>query len=417
MRINKKNIGIIGIGYVGLPLALSFSKFFNVIAFDTNKTRIRDLNLNKDLNNQFKKLKKHNIKYTSNNHDLSICNIFIITVPTPTTKNKLPDLSILKNATILVSKYLKKNDYVIYESTVYPGTTEEVLIPILENKSKLKLNHDFYCGYSPERINPGGNYNDISKIIKITSGSSISASNFIDELYKKIIKAGTFKAKNIKIAEAAKVIENCQRDINIAFINELFLIFNKLNINIYDVLNASRTKWNFLDFKPGLVGGHCIGVDPYYLTYISKKKKYKPDIILSGRKINDNLYKSLARNYLLNLSKKNLLPKKSKVLIMGFTFKEDCPDIRNTQIINFVNFLKQKVKIIDIYDPIANKVEVKKMYNISLLSRPKLNFYDSVVILLSHKFFIKMGIKNITKFGKKNLHIYDFKNTFNMFSN
>ena len=413
---NNYKIGIIGIGYVGLPLALSFSKFYKVIAFDTNKKRIKDLNLNNDTNFQHTKLNKKNIKYTHNQNDLINCNIYIITVPTPTTKSNLPDLSILKSATKLTSNFLKKNDYVIYESTVYPGTTEDILIPLLEKNSKLKLNKDFYCGYSPERINPGNSYNDISKIVKITSGSNFAASSFIDSLYKKIIKAGTYRAENIKIAEAAKVIENCQRDINIAFINELFLIFNKLDINIYDILNASRTKWNFLDFKPGLVGGHCIGVDPYYLTYISKENNYNPEMILSGRKINDNLYRSLAKSLLQNLVKKNIKPINSKVLVMGFTFKENCPDIRNTQIINFVNYIKKKTKLVDVYDPIANKNEVKKMYNISLISNPKNSYYDSIVILLSHKEFLKKGIKRIAQFGKKNHYIYDFKNTFNLYS-
>ncbi len=412
-----QSIGIIGIGYVGLPLALSFSKYYNVVAYDKNKQRVNDLNLNKDINKQFKKSRFKKILYTYNKNDLANCNIFIITVPTPTTKLNIPDLSILKSATKLISGFLKKNDYVIYESTVYPGTTEDVLIPLIEKYSKLKLNNDFYCGYSPERINPGGSYNDISKIVKVTSGSNKISAKFIDNLYRKIIKAGTYSAKSIKVAEGAKVIENCQRDINIAFINELFLIFNKLNINIYDVLNASKTKWNFLDFKPGLVGGHCIGVDPYYLTYIAKKKKYNPEIILSGRKINDNLHKSLSKKFLSNLSKNEISKKNSKILIMGFTFKENCPDIRNTQILKFFKNIKKKTKTVHVYDPVADIKEVKKMYNISLVTNPKKKYYDAIAIMLSHEVFVKIGIRNIKNFGKKNVYIFDFKNTFNMYNN
>ncbi len=416
MNKNNINIAIIGIGYVGLPLALSFGKYFNIVAYDKNKNRINDLNSNLDINKQFNKSKYKNIKYTNNKSDLSKCNVYIITVPTPIRKSNLPDLSILKNATFMVAKFLKKNDYVIYESTVYPGTTDDVLIPLLENTSKLKINVDFFCGYSPERINPGDKNNSISNIVKVTSGSNYKASRFIDNLYKKIIHAGTFLVKNIQIAEAAKVIENCQRDINIAFINELFLVFDKLNINVYDVLKASKTKWNFLDFKPGLVGGHCIGVDPYYLTYISRKKKYNPEIILSGRKINDNFSNLLAKKFLNNLAKNKKLSN-CKILVMGFTFKENCPDIRNTKIINFIDTIKKKTKKVDVFDPVANHTEVKKEYKISLLKKPKFNYYDSVVILLSHKLFIKLGINKIKKFGKKDSYIFDFKNTFNLYSN
>ena len=403
----KNKIGIIGLGYIGLPLANEFAKFHEVYGYDNNKKRI--LQIKKNL-----KKNKYFINFSDNIQTLKNCNIYIITVPTPVFKNKSPDLSHLINASKYVAKFLSRDDIVIYESTVYPGTTEDVLVPILEKYSKLKYNIDFFCGYSPERLNPGSSFEDISKIIKITSGSNKQTSNRVDALYKQIIKAGTYRAESIKIAEAAKVIENCQRDLNIALVNEFYLIFEKLKIDNYKVLKAASTKWNFIPFKPGLVGGHCIGVDPYYLTYASKKKGYYPKVILSGRKINDNMSSSITNIFFKNIIKHNFKIDSLKVLLMGFTFKEDCEDIRNSKIFDvFLNFSK-KIKKIDIYDPIANKENVKKTYQIDMIEYPKLNYYDGILILNSHQYFKKMNLKNIIKFGKNKSLIYDFKNMFNM---
>ena len=403
----KNKIGIIGLGYIGLPLANEFAKFHEVYGYDNNKKRI--LQIKKNL-----KKNKYFINFSDNIQTLKNCNIYIITVPTPVFKNKSPDLSHLINASKYVAKFLSRDDIVIYESTVYPGTTEDVLVPILEKYSKLKYNIDFFCGYSPERLNPGSSFEDISKIIKITSGSNKQTSNRVDALYKQIIKAGTYRAESIKIAEAAKVIENCQRDLNIALVNEFYLIFEKLKIDNYKVLKAASTKWNFIPFKPGLVGGHCIGVDPYYLTYASKKKGYYPKVILSGRKINDNMSSSITNIFFKNIIKHNFKIDSLKVLLMGFTFKEDCEDIRNSKIFDvFLNFSK-KIKKIDIYDPIANKENVKKTYQIDMIEYPKLNYYDGILILNSHQYFKKMNLKNIIKFGKNKSLIYDFKNKFNM---
>ena len=342
MKLKKKNIlGIVGLGYVGLPLAFEFSKYFEVIGFDINKNRVKELRNNFDENNEISnsKLKNSKVKYSSSPDDLKKCNIFIITVPTPVLKNKKPDLRPLKNSSILVAKYLKKNSIVIYESTVFPGCTEEVCVPLLAKFSELKYNIDFFCGYSPERINFGDKKHTLTSIKKITSGSSPQISNIIDKLYARIIKAGTYKAKSIKVAETAKVIENTQRDLNIALVNEFSMIFDRLNIKTTDVLKAALTKWNFLDFKPGLVGGHCIGVDPYYLTFKSKKIGYNPKLILRGRKINDEFPKYIANK----ISKK--FKKKSKILFMGASFKNDIPDYRNSKSLSLYKLLNKKQRI------------------------------------------------------------------------
>ena len=407
----KYKIGIIGLGYIGLPLAHEFAKFHDVYGYDNNKKKILDIKKNTK-----KKyiLDKKSFNYSHNINNLKNCNIYIITVPTPIFKNKIPNLNHLINASKSIAKLLSKDDIVIYESTVYPGTTEDILIPILEKFSKLKYNIDFFCGYSPERLNPGSSFDDISKIVKITSGSNIKTSNKVDALYKQIVKAGTYKAESIKIAEAAKVIENCQRDLNIALINEFYLIFEKLKIDSYKILKAASTKWNFIPFKPGLVGGHCIGVDPYYLTYASKVNGYDPKVILSGRNINDRMSLSIVRIFMKNIVKYNFKVPSFKVLIMGFTFKEDCEDIRNSKIYDLFINLSKKIKKIDIYDPIANKENVKNTYGINLLEYPKLNHYDGILILNSHQNFKKMKLKNIIKFGKNKSIIYDFKNMFNM---
>lgn len=406
---NNYKIGIIGIGYVGLPLALSFSKFYKVIAFDTNKKRIKDLNLNNDTNFQHTKLNKKNIKYTHNQNDLINCNIYIITVPTPTTKSNLPDLSILKSATKLTSNFLKKNDYVIYESTVYPGATEEVCVPILEEISGLKFNEDFYCGYSPERINPGDKTHRLTMIKKVTSGSTEEIAEKIDSLYRSIISAGTHKAESIKIAEAAKVIENTQRDVNIALINELAKLFNKLDIDTESVLKAAGTKWNFIPFVPGLVGGHCIGVDPYYLAHKAKEIGFDPEMIASGRTINNGMGSYIAIEVSKLMSKKRINLVDANVLIMGLSFKENSPDLRNSGVARLVTTLESFNCNVHVYDPWIDKDEAQKEFNIELLNEPEKGKYDAIILAVAHDEFKELSSKEIRSYGSKNHVLYDIK--------
>lgn len=412
-KINPR-ICVIGLGYVGLPLAIAFSKKFQVTGYDISKNRVDELNRNYDKTNEIKKeiLKNNkNIKFVQKISQIKNIDFFVITVPTPV-KNKKPDLKMIIDATKLVAKKIKKNNFVVYESTVYPGVTEDICSKIIEKKSKLKLNKDFYIGYSPERINPSDKKRTIEKIIKVTSGSNKYSASYIDKVYKKVIKAGTYKAKSIKIAEAAKVIENTQRDLNIAFINELGLIFNRLNINLNEVLKTAGTKWNFLKFKPGLVGGHCIGVDPYYLTYKSRQVGYFPKTILSGRNINDEMPLHITRDFHKKLfNNKNLQLK--KILILGCTFKEDCNDIRNSKVFDLFNILKKKHKIVHIYDPNVIVSELSKLIKQNFKKKPKLNFYDAIIIAVPHKYFIELGLKKIFRFGKNNnSKIYDIKSIF-----
>jgi nucleotide sugar dehydrogenase len=418
------NIGIIGLGYVGLPLAIEFSKFFKVIGYDLNSTRISQLKKGHDNSNNIKNFKKkltRDLIFTTNSNDLKECNFYIITVPTPINSNKKPDLSLLIKASKLVGKLLKKNDIVIYESTVYPGATEEECVPILEKYSKLtyinSLNeknekNGFYCGYSPERINPGDKKRTLTKIIKITSGSTSSITNKIDKIYKKIIKAGTHKVSEIRIAEAAKVIENTQRDINISLINEISIIFDKLNIDTSEVLKAANTKWNFLDFKPGLVGGHCIGVDPYYLKYKSEKIGYYPKIISAGRKINDHMGNYTSAKIIKILKKNNIKIQKSKILIMGFTFKENCSDIRNSKVFDiYRNLIKNKC-IVNVYDPWVSDDELKKEYKITSIKKIKKYYYDVMIFAVGHNIFKKRNKKQITQHLSSNGLVIDIKNIY-----
>ena len=421
-RILKKSnlrISIIGLGYVGLPLAIEFSKKFTVIGFDIDPLRIKQLNKGFDRTKEIKlNLKKNRIKFTSDSKYLKNIDIFIVTVPTPVYTNNKPNLTFLENATTLIGKYIKDQSIIIYESTVFPGTTEEICVPILEKISGLKYintnkrKKGFYCGYSPERINPGDSKNNIKNICKITSGSTTEIANFIDNLYKLIITAGTYKAETIKIAEAAKIIENTQRDINIALVNELSIIFKKMKINTYSVLKAAKTKWNFLPFYPGLVGGHCIGVDPYYLTYKSRKLGYNPMVVLSGRKINDKMSKYVVKYLINQMNQNNISIKNSKILIMGLAFKENCADIRNTKVIDIYNGLKKYKTKIEIYDPIVDKQQALKEYNIKIIKKLSTNYYDSVIIAVAHNSFKKMGIGKIKRVCKKNHIIFDVKNIF-----
>jgi len=415
MNLKNKKIGVIGLGYVGLPLALEFSKKFPVIGFDINVQRILDLQEGKDFTNevdiaQLNKVK--NIKFSSAIENLHDCNVFIVTVPTPINKNNTPNLGPLISASKTVGGILKKGDVVIYESTVYPGATEEDCLPILEHESGLKLNNDFHIGYSPERINPGDKTHRLPNIMKVTSGSDSKSATFIDNLYNTIITAGTHKAPSIKVAEAAKVIENTQRDLNIALINELAIIFNLMDIDTESVLKAAETKWNFLPFRPGLVGGHCIGVDPYYLTHKSESLGYNPEIILAGRRLNDSMSAFVASQLVKFLAQRGIKINSAKILIMGLSFKEDCPDIRNTKVIDIAHELKEYNCEVSIHDPWVDKREAQKEFSIDLIDSPRMDEYDGIIIAVSHAQFKKMGIKKIRSFGKSEHVIYDLKYLF-----
>jgi len=415
----KKNkdlkLAVIGLGYVGLPLAIEFSKKRKVIGFDINKIRIKELDSGIDKNLEFNKKALQDtkeLKFTHLEEDLKFVNCFIVTVPTPIDKFKQPDLAPLLTSTEMIGKIIKKGDLIIYESTVYPGCIEEECVPVLEKFSALKFNKDFFCGYSPERINPGDKHHIISNIKKITSGSTLEIAGLVDELYNEIITVGTHKAPSIKVAEAAKVIENTQRDLNIALINELSILFSKMNIDTQAVLEAAASKWNFLHFKPGLVGGHCIGVDPYYLTYKAKKIGYHPKIILAGRELNDNMGNYVASELLKKMETKNIQIEGAKILIMGLTFKENCPDYRNSGVESVITKLKKFQCDIDLHDPYVNKEDVMKIYDIYPNSNLKKNTYDAIIIAVAHEKFKIIGLENIKKFCKKKNVIFDLKDLF-----
>nr|WP_315017838.1 Vi polysaccharide biosynthesis UDP-N-acetylglucosamine C-6 dehydrogenase TviB [uncultured Campylobacter sp.] len=401
-------IAVIGLGYVGLPLAAAFSEKYEVTGFDVNAARIEELKSGYDRtlelsSEQMKKAIENGMKFSLNLDDIKDCNFFIVTVPTPIDKNKRPDLTPVVKATQSVAKVLKKGDIVVYESTVYPGVTEEICVPLLE-QSGLKFNEDFFCGYSPERINPGDKEHTVTKIKKITSGSTPEIAQKVDEVYRSIITAGTHKAPTIKVAEAAKVIENTQRDINIAFMNELAMIFNKMNIDTNAVLQAAGTKWNFLNFRPGLVGGHCIGVDPYYLTHKAQELGFHPEMILAGRRINDNMGKYAADQVVKLMIKRGVLINSARVLVLGLTFKENCPDIRNSRVIDVIEELRDFGCRVDVYDPWADEAEVKREYGLTPLKRFDEADYDCVVIAVAHDKF--KGLK----FSKA--LVYDIKNVY-----
>ncbi|MFW2591742.1 Vi polysaccharide biosynthesis UDP-N-acetylglucosamine C-6 dehydrogenase TviB [Aliarcobacter butzleri] len=391
-------ICVIGLGYVGLPLAHAFSSKYEVVGFDISKWRIDELSSGYDrtlelTENQVKEAIKNGMKFSLDINDIKDCNIYIVTVPTPIDKNKKPDLTPLIKASETVGKVLKKDDIVIYESTVYPGATEEDCVPVLEKFSNLKFNVDFFCGYSPERINPGDKEHTVTKILKVTSGSTLEIGKKVNELYASIITAGTHLAPTIKVAEAAKVIENSQRDINIAFVNELAIIFNKLGINTNDVLAAAGTKWNFLPFRPGLVGGHCIGVDPYYLTHKAQSIGYNPEIILAGRRLNDNMGIYVANQVIKLMIKKGHKIEGSKVLVLGITFKENCPDIRNSRVIDVIEELQEFGCNIDIYDPWADTKEVEHEYNLKLIKELNIVKYEAIVLAVAHNEFKELKLK------------------------
>jgi UDP-N-acetyl-D-glucosamine/UDP-N-acetyl-D-galactosamine dehydrogenase len=410
--MNNKKIALIGLGYVGLPLAVEFGKKFVVVGFDINQPRINDLKNGVDstLETTSQELKEAiHLSYTTNLNDVKDCEIFIVTVPTPIDKHKRPDLTPLEKSSEAIGSILKKGDIVIYESTVYPGATEEVCVPILEEQSGLIFNKDFYCGYSPERINPGDKEHRVTTIKKVTAGSTPEIATKVDELYKEIIAAGTHKASSIKVAEAAKVIENTQRDVNIALINELALIFNKLDIDTESVLEAAGTKWNFLPFRPGLVGGHCIGVDPYYLTHKALEVGYNPEMILAGRRLNDSMGSYVADQVSKLMTKKRIHVVDANVLIMGLTFKENCPDIRNTRVVDLVEEFKGFNCNVDVYDPWVDKDEAVHEYGIKPIDQPIEGKYDAILLAVAHDEFKQLSLEQIKAFGKDNHVLYDIK--------
>ncbi len=395
MYFSNNNIAIIGLGYVGLPLAVAFGSKYKTLGFDINTNRVLELSngIDRTLESDFDKIKAASkLSFSSNIEDLKNCDIFIVTVPTPINQFKAPDLAPLIKASEMIGKAMKKGAVVIYESTVYPGCTEEDCVPILEKNSGLKFNQDFFCGYSPERINPGDKVNTLTTIKKVTSGSTPDIATIVDNLYSSIITAGTFKAPSIKVAEASKAIENAQRDVNISFVNELALIFDRIGIDTNDVLDAAGTKWNFLKYKPGLVGGHCIGVDPYYLAHKAESLGYHPQVILSGRRVNDTMGMFIAGKVVKMMIQKGTNVKGAKALILGVTFKENCPDIRNSKVVDIYNELVQFGLKVDVFDPHADASLVQKEYNIQLQQSP--TKYDAIILAVAHKEFLQLNLND-----------------------
>jgi len=411
-NLERTSIAVIGMGYVGLPLAVEFGKKYPTIGFDIRNSRIAELQTGNDSTLEVSEAELRaspHLTYTTSVTDISHANVYIVTVPTPIDSAKIPDLTPLIKASETIGTVLKKGDVVVYESTVYPGATEEVCVPILEKHSRLTFNQDFFVGYSPERINPGDKLHRVTNILKVTSGSTADTALFVDALYSSIITAGTHKASSIRVAEAAKVIENTQRDVNIALINELALIFNEMEIDTLEVLEAAGTKWNFLPFRPGLVGGHCISVDPYYLTHKAQKIGYHPEVILAGRRINDGMGKYVANQVLRLMVSKKINPVGSKILILGLTFKENCPDLRNTRVIDIVHELQKFHTQVDISDPWVSAAEALEEYNIKLTDQPAKNTYDAIILAVGHSQFTKMGGEEIRALGKATSILYDVK--------
>ena len=415
LSLRNLKVGVVGLGYVGLPLAVEFGRHFRTVGFDIKSARIKELRAGKDstLEVSPKELRQSaHLTYTSDLKELRKCRVFIVTVPTPIDDYKRPDLTPLVKSSESVGKVLKKGDVVVYESTVYPGCTEEVCVPILERESGLRFNIDFFAGYSPERINPGDKQHRLTTIKKITAGSTPATADLVDRLYSQIIKAGTHRASSIRVAEAAKVIENTQRDVNIALINELALIFNRLGIDTEEVLVAAGTKWNFLPFRPGLVGGHCIGVDPYYLTHKAQEVGYHPEMILAGRRLNDNMALYVAGEVLKLMNTKKIHVKDSRVLVLGLTFKENCPDIRNSKVVDVVRELQKYGARVDVHDPWASTAETRHEYGIRLVRTLQPRTYDAVVTAVAHQEFKDIGIAGIRRLCRSNHVVYDIKHVF-----
>lgn len=408
----ETRLAVIGLGYVGLPLAVEFGKQMDVVGFDINQARIAELRQGTDSTLEVSEqelTEAKGLSYTADTEQLKNCNVFIVTVPTPIDKYKKPDLTPLEKASAMLSKVIKKNDVVIYESTVYPGATEEVCVPILEQNSGLTFNSDFYAGYSPERINPGDKEHRVSTIKKVTSGSTPEVADFVDALYRKIITAGTHKASSIKVAEAAKVIENTQRDVNIGLINELAIIFNKLGIDTEEVLLAAGTKWNFLPFRPGLVGGHCIGVDPYYLTHKAQEIGYNPEMILAGRRLNDSMGEYVVAQIVKLMVSRKIHVNDANILILGLTFKENCPDLRNTRVVDIVKEFSEYGANVDVYDPWVDKEEALHEYGFRPIDKPEQGKYDAIILAVKHEQFMALGSEGIRSLGRDKHILYDIK--------
>ncbi len=413
LSLNEAKICVVGLGYVGLPLAVEFGKQFETIGFDLKTDRIVELQKGIDHTLEVtgeELAEATKLTFTNSIDETGECNVYIVSVPTPIDASKRPNLRPLESASASIGTVLKKGDVVVYESTVFPGATEEVCVPILEQKSGLIFNQDFYCGYSPERINPGDKEHRISTIVKVTSGSTPESAQFIDSLYKTVVTAGTHLASSIKVAEAAKVIENTQRDVNIALINELSLIFNNLDINTKEVLEAAATKWNFLPFQPGLVGGHCIGVDPYYLTHKAQEVGYHPEMILAGRRLNDEMGAYVANRVIKLMTQKNINVADARILIMGLTFKENCPDLRNTKVVDIIAELRDYGITVDVYDPWVDKQEAQMEYDLTMSDEMLPNYYDGIVLSVAHKQFLDMGVDTIRTLCKEKHVIFDVKN-------
>lgn len=413
--VEERKLAIVGLGYVGLPLAVEFGKVRSVMGFDINANRINELKTGHDSTLEVSGSELHEAKHlylTANSEEIAFCDTYIITVPTPIDQHKRPDFLPLIKASELIGSLLQPGDIVIYESTVYPGAIEEVCVPVLERVSGLTFNKDFYAGYSPERVNPGDKLHRVTTIMKVTSGSTPEVADIVDALYKQIIVAGTYKVESIQVAEAAKVIENTQRDLNIALINELAIILNKLGIDTQAVLKAAETKWNFLPFRPGLVGGHCIGVDPYYLTHKAEAIGYHPEIILAGRRLNDAMGTYVVSQLVKTMIKKRIHVEGSRILVMGFTFKENCPDIRNTRVIDVINELKAYNVAVDIYDPWAASADVEHEYGLTLIEHPPMQSYDGIILSVAHEQFKELGVEAIRLFGKTQHILYDLKYLF-----
>ncbi|BCX87866.1 UDP-N-acetyl-D-galactosamine dehydrogenase [Methylomarinovum tepidoasis] len=412
LSLDRVHIGVVGLGYVGLPLAVEFGRRYPTTGFDINRDRIEELRrgIDRSLEVESEELQRaERLRYTSDPDDLASCNVYVVTVPTPIDRHKRPDLTPLVSASETVGRVLAPGDVVIYESTVYPGATEEVCVPVLERESGLRFNQDFFAGYSPERINPGDKEHRVTNIVKVTAGSTPEAAEFIDRLYRSVITAGTHKASSIKVAEAAKVIENTQRDVNIALINELAVLFNKLGLDTLEVLEAAGSKWNFLPFRPGLVGGHCIGVDPYYLTHKAQEIGHHPEIILAGRRINDSMGEYVVARVVKLMNQRRIHVCQADVLILGVTFKENCPDIRNTRVIDMVRELETYNARVAVHDPWAHADEARAELGIELIERPEPGRYDAIILATGHDQFREMGAAAIRAFGKPNAVLFDVK--------
>ena len=410
--VSSARIAIIGLGYVGLPLAVEFGRKFPTLGFDIRPDRIAELRAGRDstLEVNGEELKTvAQLVFSDQRDDLRSCNVFIVTVPTPIDAAKRPDLTPLQQASATIAAVLKRGDVVVYESTVYPGCTEEICVPILERGSGLRFNEDFFCGYSPERINPGDKQHRLPSIRKVTSGSTPEAADFVDALYASIVTAGTHKASSMRVAEAAKVIENTQRDLNIALVNELALIFNRMGIDTLEVLEAAGTKWNFLPFRPGLVGGHCISVDPYYLTHKAQELGYHPEVILAGRRINDGMGAYVASQVVRLMLRKGINPANARVLVLGLAFKENCPDLRNTRVVDIVRELVECSVHVDVHDPWVNAAEAHHEYGLTPIAVPEAGAYDAVILAVGHRQFVELGAEGIRAFGKKDSVVYDVK--------